>query len=43
MNLHAAGTAEQMVLDLIHRAYGFSLREPPQADDITAMALRYRG
>jgi sigma-B regulation protein RsbU (phosphoserine phosphatase) len=42
VNLHAAGSAEQMVLDLFTALRFFSLGTE-QSDDITAMALRYRG
>jgi sigma-B regulation protein RsbU (phosphoserine phosphatase) len=42
INLHASGTAEQMVLDLFTALRFFSLGTA-QADDITVMALRYRG
>jgi phosphoserine phosphatase RsbU/P len=42
INLHASGTAEQMVLDLFTSLRFFTLGAA-QADDITAMALRYRG
>jgi phosphoserine phosphatase RsbU/P len=42
VNLHAAGAAEQMVLDLFTAVRFFSL-EVAQADDISVMALRYRG
>ena len=42
VSLHASGTAEQMVLDLFTALRFFSLGTA-QADDITVMALRYRG
>jgi sigma-B regulation protein RsbU (phosphoserine phosphatase) len=42
VNLHASGTSEQMVLDLI-TALRFFSPATPQGDDITVMALRYRG
>ncbi len=42
VNLHASGVAEQMVLDLFTALRFFSLGIA-QADNITVMALRYRG
>jgi sigma-B regulation protein RsbU (phosphoserine phosphatase) len=42
VNLHAAGSAEQMVLDLFTSLRFFSLGIA-QADDITVMAVRYQG
>jgi phosphoserine phosphatase RsbU/P len=42
LNLHASGSAEQMVLDLFTALRFFCLGRA-QADDITVMALRYRG
>ena len=42
VNLHAAAPAEQMVLDLF-TALRFFSPGTAQADDITVMALRYRG
>jgi sigma-B regulation protein RsbU (phosphoserine phosphatase) len=42
VNLHAAGSAEQMVLNLFTALRFFSLGTA-QADDITVMALRYLG
>jgi sigma-B regulation protein RsbU (phosphoserine phosphatase) len=42
VNLHVAGSAEQMVLDLFTTLRFFS-PGTAQADDITVMALRYQG
>jgi sigma-B regulation protein RsbU (phosphoserine phosphatase) len=42
VNLHASGSAEQMVLDLFTALRFFSLGTV-QADDITVLALRYLG